>query len=102
MGSANNQLIKIMTDLKLTNLLALIQEKEDDFYEAQSGYSDIYAEYIGEVSRYGDAWVGAQHQLARCRKGLDEGLAEIQELRAKLPPVHTCEQPPVVEEECPF
>ena len=78
-----------MKDLELTNLLALIEEKEDYLYEAQSGYSDIYAEYLGEVSRYGDAWVGAQLQLARCRKALDDGLAEIQELRAKLPPVHT-------------
>ena len=91
-----------MTDLELTKLLALIEEREDALYEAQSQYTDIYAEYRGEVSRYGDAWPGAQLQLARYRKSLDEDLAEIQDLRAKLPPVHTCERPPVVEEECPF
>ena len=91
-----------MTDLELTNLLALIEEKEDVLYEAQSQLGDIQAEYYGEVARYGDAWPGAQLQLARYRKALDEDLAEIQDLRAKLPPVHTCERPPVVEEECPF
>ncbi len=91
-----------MTDLELTNLLALIEEREDALYEAQSQLGDIEAEYYGEVARYGDAWVGAQPQLARYRKALDEGRDEIQDLRAKLPPVHTCERPPVVEEECPF
>jgi hypothetical protein len=91
-----------MTDLELTNFLGLIEEKENGLYEAQSGYSDLHSEYLGEVSRYGDAWVGAQLQLHRCRKALDKDLAELQELRAKLPPVHTCEPPAVVEEECPF
>lgn len=91
-----------MKDLELTNLLALIEEKEDVLYEAQSQLGDIEAEYYGEVARYGDAWPGSQLQLQRYRQSLDDGLAEIQELRAKLPPVQTCERPPVVEEEYPF
>ena len=91
-----------MKDLELTNLLALIEEKEDVLYEAQSQLGDIEAEYYGEVARYGDAWPGSQLQLQRYRQSLDDGLAEIQELRTKLPPVQTCERPPVVEEEYPF
>tara|TARA_R110001599_G_scaffold12182_1_gene57229 strand:- start:608 stop:916 length:309 start_codon:yes stop_codon:yes gene_type:complete len=102
MGSANNQHIKIMKDIELTNLLDLIHEHEDAHDEACSQVGDITAEYYGEVARYGDAWPGAQPQLARYRQSLDESLAEIQDLRAKLPPVQTCALPPVVEEECPF
>lgn len=91
-----------MTDLELTKLLALIQEREDVLYEAESQLGDIEAEYYGEVARYGDAWVGAQLQLQSYRQTIDEDRAEIQDLRAKLPPVHTCERRPVVKEEYPF
>ena len=91
-----------MKDLELTNLLALIQEKEDVLYEAECLLGDSEAEYYGEVARYGDAWPGAQLQLQRYRQSIDEDLAEIQDLRAKLPPVHTCERRPVVEEDYPF
>ena len=91
-----------MTDLELTNLIALIAEKEHEYQESCSIVGDIEAEYYGEVARYGDAWPGAQLQLQSDYQSLDEDLAEIQDLRAKLPPVQTCERPPVVEEECPF
>ena len=91
-----------MKDLELTNLIALIEEKGHEYREACSIVGDTEAEYYSEVARYGDAWPGSQLQLQRYRQSLDEDLAEIQELRAKLPPVQTCERPPVVEEEYPF
>ena len=91
-----------MKDLKLTNLIALIEEKEHEYQEACSIVGDIEAEYYGEVARYGDAWPSAQLQLQRYRQSLDEDLFEIQDLRAKLPPVRTCERHPAVEEDYPF
>lgn len=92
-----------MTDLELKTLVALIEEKELAHYENRSDFGDIQAEYHGEVARYGDAWVGSHLQLQRARQALDNERSEIQDLRAKLPPVHTCEyRLTVFGDECPF
>ena len=50
----------------------------------------MHAEYSGEIARYGDAWVGAGDQLKRLSDGIQAAKAEVQAIKAKLPPVHGC------------
>lgn len=48
----------------------------------QESHSELQAEYSGEVARYGDAWPGAQIQLADMQAGIAQADAAYDEVEA--------------------
>jgi hypothetical protein len=86
----------------LTELVNQVEQARQRYEDVGEWFVEIRSEYYNEVSLYGDAWVGARDQLDRAYRACGDAEEEYKALQAKLPPVHTCEPPAVVEEECPF
>lgn len=50
--------------MDLLQALAEIDELAEDVRNGAEAYAEIYAEYRGEIARFGDAWPGSAIQIA--------------------------------------
>jgi hypothetical protein len=79
---------------EIKNLEAQLEAAIARYESIGEHYGETLAEYSGEVARYGDAWVGAGDQLSRLSGGIQAAKAEVEAIKAKLPPVHGCSTRP--------
>jgi len=79
---------------EIKNLESQLETAIEHYESLGDHYGEIHAEYSGEIARYGDAWVGAGDQLNRLSGGIKAAKAEVQAIKAKLPPVQGCSTRP--------
>ena len=89
-----------MNTAEFLKLNAQIDEAYEEYCRAGEAFGDINAEYHGEVSRYGDAWVGAGRQLSGLYQTALDAEKNLKELQSKLPPEQGCVLPPEQGCEC--
>jgi hypothetical protein len=92
---------------EIKNLESQLETAIEHYESLGDHYGEIHAEYSGEIARYGDAWVGAGDQLNRLSSGIQAAKADVQAIKAKLPPVHGCSTRPFLwaegnDESAPF
>jgi hypothetical protein len=92
---------------EIKNLESQLETAIEHYESLGDQYGEIHAEYSGEIARYGDAWVGAGDQLNRLSVGIQAAKADVQAIKAKLPPMHGCATRPFLwaeenDESAPF
>lgn len=78
-----------MIDAVAVALLLTLLEDAEGLHEA---FGELYAEYRGEIARYGDAWPGSAAQVAAGHAALDE-VDRVAALVRAIEPPYGCHVP---------